>query len=111
MGYKGLLIDYEFCTGCHTCEVACQMEHNLSADRWGIKITQVGPWKNGQDDYTFIFIPAPTNLCDLCADRVSAGKLPTCVHHCLAHVIRFGEIAELSIELEKKTNQVLYVIE
>ena len=20
----GLLIDYEFCTGCHTCEVACK---------------------------------------------------------------------------------------
>ncbi|RLF04803.1 MAG: oxidoreductase, partial [Thermoprotei archaeon] len=31
----GLLIDYEYCTGCHTCEVACKQEHNLQPDQWG----------------------------------------------------------------------------
>ena len=25
----GLLIDYEFCTNCHTCEVACKKTHDL----------------------------------------------------------------------------------
>ncbi len=29
-------------------------------------------------------IPTPTTLCDLCAERVQKGKLPSCVHHCLA---------------------------
>ena len=29
MAREGLLIDYEFCTGCHTCEIACQMEHGF----------------------------------------------------------------------------------
>ena len=24
----GLLIDYEFCVGCHACEIACKQEHN-----------------------------------------------------------------------------------
>ena len=39
----GLLINYEFCTGCHSCEVSCQMEHDLPVDRWGIKLAKVGP--------------------------------------------------------------------
>ena len=25
MAQQGLLIDYEFCTGCHTCEMACKV--------------------------------------------------------------------------------------
>ena len=110
MGRKGLLIDYEFCTGCHTCEVACRMEHNLPADRWGIKLAQVGPWKNGEDDYTFIFMPIPTDLCDLCAERVAVGKQPTCAHHCLAQVIRYGDVADLATALEGKPKQNLYVL-
>ena len=27
---KYLAVDYEFCTGCHTCEIACQQEHGLA---------------------------------------------------------------------------------
>jgi serine/threonine protein kinase len=30
MARYGLLIDYEYCTGCHSCEVACQMEHAVA---------------------------------------------------------------------------------
>ena len=29
MSQHGLLIDYEFCTGCHACEVACKVEKGL----------------------------------------------------------------------------------
>lgn len=110
MGRKGLLIDYEYCTGCHSCEVACQMEHELPADRWGIKVSQIGPWKNGEDDYTFLFIPTPTDLCTLCQERVANGKQPTCVKHCLAQVIRYGEVSELAQALEDKPKQLLYVV-
>ncbi|HBT95151.1 MAG TPA: oxidoreductase, partial [Coriobacteriia bacterium] len=28
---KGILINYEYCTGCHSCEVACRNELGLSA--------------------------------------------------------------------------------
>ena len=27
----GLLIDYEYCTGCQSCEVACKEEHGARA--------------------------------------------------------------------------------
>ncbi len=33
----GLLIDYEFCTGCHACEVACKMELSLPNGQWASK--------------------------------------------------------------------------
>ncbi|MEG0374283.1 MAG: 4Fe-4S dicluster domain-containing protein [Raoultibacter sp.] len=38
----------------------------------------------------------PTRLCDLCAERTAAGKLPTCVHHCQAGVMVYGPIEELA---------------
>ena len=33
----GLLIDYHYCTGCLSCEVACQQEHNHPAGKSGIR--------------------------------------------------------------------------
>ena len=40
MAKNGLLIDYDYCTGCHTCEVACQQEHSYPAGEFGIKVTE-----------------------------------------------------------------------
>jgi Fe-S-cluster-containing dehydrogenase component len=38
----GLLIDYEYCTGCHACEVACKQEYRLPAGKWGgIKVIEM----------------------------------------------------------------------
>lgn len=111
MGRKGLLIDYEYCTGCHTCELACQMEHGLPTDRWGIKLTQIGPWVLGEDNYQYSFFPMPTDLCNLCAERVAEGKQPTCVKHCLSQVIRYGEVEGFSAQLQEKPKQMLFVLE
>lgn len=111
MKRKGILIDYEFCTGCHSCEVACQMEHDLDPDRFGIKVNQIGPWKLGEDNYEFTFLPYPTKLCNLCAERTASGKEPTCVKHCLAQVIRYGDIDDLAAALHDKPRQVLYALE
>ena len=33
-----LAIDYEYCSGCHTCEIACQQEHGLAPDKFGIEL-------------------------------------------------------------------------
>ena len=41
---KGILINYEYCTGCHSCEVACRNELGLAAGEFGIKLTEVGPY-------------------------------------------------------------------
>ncbi|MEM5816965.1 MAG: 4Fe-4S binding protein, partial [Desulfitobacterium hafniense] len=43
-GY-GLLIDYEYCTGCQSCEVACKTEHDFPVGKWGIRVFEDGPWQ------------------------------------------------------------------
>lgn len=106
----GLLIDYEWCTGCHSCEVACKEEHDLPVGEWGIRVFDDGPWQIGDDPHAWNWnkIPVPTTLCDLCADRLARKREPACVHHCLAQVMKFGTIEELAKELEEKPQQVLF---
>ena len=38
MAAYGLLIDYEYCTGCQSCEVACKEEHGIPVGQWGIHL-------------------------------------------------------------------------
>lgn len=97
----GLLIDYEFCTGCHTCEMACKTELGLPEGKWGIQLTQIGPYEIEEDKWEYTFIPVVTELCDLCKDRVAAGKYPSCVHHCQAQVMEYGPIEELAAMINK----------
>ncbi|MFC1869525.1 hypothetical protein ACFL0H_15530 [Thermodesulfobacteriota bacterium] len=40
MAKNGLLIDYNYCTGCHSCEIACQQEHDFPAGKNGIIVTE-----------------------------------------------------------------------
>lgn len=98
----GLLIDYEFCVGCYTCEVACKQEHGLPVGKCGIKVVKVGPMEIAAEKYQLAYIPIPTELCNLCEQRVKDGKLPACVHHCTAGVVKFGTIEALAEELKKK---------
>lgn len=114
MPQYALLIDYEYCTGCHSCEVACKEEHDFPVGKWGIRLFEDGPWqKDDSSDAGFNFnwnnIAIPSDLCDLCADRVGADREPSCVHHCLAACMKFGTIEEMAAELAKKPKQVLWV--
>ena len=104
----GLLIDYYYCTGCHACEVACKKEHDLPVGQWGIKLAQDGPRKIINDRWELMYIPVPTELCDLCEKRVAAGKLPTCVHHCQARCMSYGTVEELAKAMNGETKQVLF---
>ncbi len=106
---NGLLIDYEFCSGCHSCEVACKEEHGFPVGKWGIRVWNDGPWEIDDKTMHWNKVPIPTDLCDLCAGRVAAGKEPTCVHHCLAAAMKFGPIDELVKDLDAKPKQVLFV--
>ena len=108
MAKYGLMIDYEYCTGCHACEVACSMEHNLPDGKCGIKIAEIGPWKIGDDKWELTYVPIPTVLCDLCGRRVAAGKKPACVHHCQAKVMSFGTVEELAKQMTEKSRMVLF---
>ena len=104
----GLLIDYEFCTGCHSCEVACRKEHDFGTGQFGIKILQDGPRELLDGRWEYNYLPMPTSLCDLCADRTAEGKPPTCVHHCPAHCMYFDTVESLSKIVSEKKNRALF---
>ena len=110
MASKGLFIDYEFCTGCHACEIACQVEHGFPVGQCGVYVAEVGPWQIEGDHYQFDYVPIPTDQCDMCADRLELGKKPTCVHHCQAKVMKYGDIDELAADMHAKTKVVTFVV-
>lgn len=110
MAKRGILIDYEWCTGCHSCEMACQIEHGFPVGQTGIKVCEVGPWKIEGDHWQFGYMAVPTEQCDLCESRLALGKVPTCVSHCQARCMTYGTIEELSQKLDDKTKQCLYVL-
>ncbi len=73
MPRKGLMIDYEYCSGCHSCEVACKQEHGYPVGKGGIHLNEIlteMPDKRIRIDY----IPFPTAYCDLCAARTRKGE-------------------------------------
>ena len=88
----GLLIDTEWCSGCHTCEMACQMHNDLPVGQTGIIVQEIGPWEIGG------------------AERVTEGKRPTCVQHCQAKCMEYGELGELAATMEAGSKKVLYVL-
>lgn len=107
-GY-GLLIDYEYCTGCHACEVACVKELNLPLNQYGIKLLTDGPRKMPDSNkWDLNNIPFPTTLCNLCEDRVGKGKMPSCVQHCQSLVISYGPVKELAEKMARKPKMVLF---
>ena len=103
MAQYGLLIDNEYCTGCHSCEIACKNEHDLPLGQWGIKVLELGPWERSSDSkWEYRFIPALTADCDLCAERTAAGLDPSCVHHCLAKAMTYGTLEDLALKMGEK---------
>lgn len=101
MSKKALLINYEYCTGCHSCEIACRNELGLGLGEWGIKLEQIGPFQIDDRTWNFDYAPILTSLCNFCEDRVAAGKDPSCAHHCLALCIEYGTIEELAKKAEE----------
>jgi anaerobic dimethyl sulfoxide reductase subunit B (iron-sulfur subunit) len=109
MAVYGLLIDYEYCTGCTSCEVSCKEEHGYPVGKWGIRVFDDGPWEIEDGVFNWNKIPVPTDLCDLCADRTGKGREPICVHHCLANVIRYDTVENLTAHMQNKPKQALFV--
>jgi Fe-S-cluster-containing dehydrogenase component len=107
MAKKGLLIDYDYCTGCHTCEVACQQEHTYPAGKFGIKVTE-HILETLEEKPSIYYLPFPTDLCDLCVGRTKNGEKPACVKHCQAACMTYGAVDELVREMEKQPKMVLY---
>lgn len=94
MSKNALLIHYEYCTGCHTCEVACQQEHDFPAGKCGIRVTE-HVYAAVKKPVAVDYLPFPTELCDLCNRRRREGQLPACVKHCQSFCMSFGPLDQL----------------
>lgn len=106
----GILIDTEWCSGCHSCEMACQVEHDLPLGQTGILVNEIGPWEIGNGKWQLSYLPALTSQCDGCGKRVAVGKLPTCVHHCQAKCMEYGEIEDLAAKITAGSKKVLFAL-
>ncbi|MDR3307948.1 MAG: 4Fe-4S binding protein [Coriobacteriales bacterium] len=111
MPFKGLLIDVEYCTGCEACVLACQQEKDFTEKEFGLKIQKLGPFKLGEKDYQYDFVPLVTKWCDLCEDRVAKGKQPACVQHCQSRSLEYGDIEYLSKRLFREKQMIVAVRE
>ncbi|MBQ3302872.1 MAG: oxidoreductase [Eggerthellaceae bacterium] len=112
---KGILANYEYCTGCHSCEVACKKQLGLEKGEFGIKVMEVGPYQyiSGPkaEKWEWAWVPVLTKACDGCADRVAKRKMPMCVQHCQAWCLEYGEVAELAAKVDGKVRSSLLVFE
>lgn len=107
MSQNGLLIDYDFCTGCLSCEVACQQEHGYPAGKVGIKVTEY-IFEKAAEKLSIYYLPFPTDLCNLCAERTSNGEEPSCVKHCQANCMTYGPLEEMAQQMAKQPKTVLF---
>ncbi|MDR3762809.1 MAG: oxidoreductase [Acidobacteriota bacterium] len=107
MSANGLLIHYEYCSGCSSCVVACKNELKLPVGKNGITLLQNGPREIAPGKIEWDYIPTPTALCNMCEDRVKAGKQPTCVHHCLSKCMEYGPLEELAKSASQKGRKVV----
>ena len=105
MATYGLMIDNEYCTGCHTCEIACRNELGLPVGQWGIKLLEMGPWRKEDGTWEGKYVPVPTTSCDLCEGRVAEGGVPSCVLHCLSNSIEYGTLEELAGKMAERGAQ------
>ncbi len=97
----GLFIDYEWCTGCHSCTIACNQIKGLQEGVFGIRVTSMTQKVN--EKKVIDYIPVLTDACNLCEERVSAGKPAACVLSCPANVIIHGTIEELAKLMKNKS--------
>lgn len=106
---NAILIDYQYCTGCHTCEVACQKHLGLEPGKFGIKLTQIGPDQISERKWQYEFVPVPTDRCNRCEDRTAKGKQPMCVQHCQAGCMEIGPAADLVSKMIEAGKYALFV--
>jgi Fe-S-cluster-containing dehydrogenase component len=107
---NAIFINYEFCSGCHSCEIACRNELELGVDDWGIKVLEDGPRQHFDGSWHWDYVALPTELCDLCEKRVAQGILPSCVQCCQGKVLEFGTIEECAKKLAEKGSKVAIFI-
>lgn len=109
MSDKAILIDVDYCTGCHSCEVACQQENDYPVGKCGIVVTEHELETNDPDRLMIYCVPWLTHFCNLCAKRTREGLLPSCVKHCQARCLEFGDIKDLAAKMQGQHKKVLCI--
>jgi len=110
MSVHSLLVDYEYCTGCHACEVACKQEHHIPAGKSaGIRVIEL-VLELPRGKLEIINFPLLNQLCFFCTPRINKGLLPVCVKHCMAGCLEFGPLEELANKVPEKRKAVLYTM-
>lgn len=106
---KALYIDYEYCSGCKSCELACKNEHGIESGQWGIRVLEDGPWQLDDGRWHWNYIPVLSELCDLCEERVKAGLEPSCVQHCQAKVLYLESPETLTQKITEKKKAAIFI--
>jgi anaerobic dimethyl sulfoxide reductase subunit B (iron-sulfur subunit) len=106
MARYAILIDYDYCTGCHSCEVACQQEHDYPVGTNGIVVKE---YEYEADRRVRIdYLPFFTQHCDLCKARRGRDEMPACVRHCQSRCMEFGETSDLAARMADRSNVALF---
>lgn len=106
MQEKGLLIHYDYCTGCHSCEIACQQEHDFPVGHYGVYVTE--HIMETDKGVRINYYPLITDMCDLCPGRAAEDMPPACVKHCQAQSMFFGDLDELLTIQKNLPKSMLY---
>lgn len=107
---KALLVDTQWCFGCHACEIMTQIEGDLDTQQMGIKVAEVGPWpyadEQGCEKWQYDYVPLPT---DQLMQIWDGEGQPACATVCQSQCMKFGELEDLVKELNHP-KQMLYVL-
>ena len=111
MAKYGLLIDYQWCTGCHSCEIACQMEHKMPVGKSGILVHDMGHWpiEEGGDEWQLGYLP-PRRRCATAAGAPRARQGPDLRAHCQAQCMDFGPIDEMAEKAKGHKDYALFTL-
>ena len=103
-----MLIDYEYCSGCRTCEIACKQEYQRPEGKLGgVEVMEfIHTLPSGRLYLTNM--PHFTKACVFCAGRVKKGLEPACVKHCMARVLTFDTLDNLKKILPQKRKALLW---
>lgn len=96
MSKKGLLINYQWCTGCHACEIATKNALHLPIGKWGIKLLEHGPWEVTPGKFEWDYIPIPTQLCGADPNVNVDEVMHQAVKHCNALCMEYGPLEEMA---------------
>lgn len=98
----GMLVDYDYCTGCHSCEVSCKERFDMAEDEWGIKLADNGHGVTARPTGNGTTCPSPPRNATCAPTGLPPGKKALCEQHCQALVITVGPLDELAKKMTKK---------